>query len=187
MGKISDSFKREIGKNTGKTVSNLLFGNKHATPVKLIRETKNELLREKHKTELETKEKERLGKLNNESIQQSIRIAQIPIPKEKNEFVDILNELYINIDSFGWKSVLNGGDSSETENKISNKTSDALSKKYKQILKAFKVKHPETSEIEIFEGYKKKIFYKKIKGKFGSVILLLLLFLVCMLGLAIAS
>jgi len=187
MGKTSDSFKREIGKNTGKAVSNLLFGDKHATPVKLIRETKNDLLKEKQKIELESKEKERVSKLNNDSIQQAIRIAQIPIPKEKNEIIDMLNELYINIDSFGWKSVFEGGSKKETENKISNKTSDALTKKYKQILKTFIIKYPKTPEIEIFEGYKKKVFYKKIKGKYGSVLLLLLLFIACMIGLAIAG
>ena len=32
MGKATDSFKREIGKNTGKWVSNKIFGDGHSTP-----------------------------------------------------------------------------------------------------------------------------------------------------------
>lgn len=185
MGKTRDSFKREVGKNLGKTASNLLFGNKHAAPVKLVRETKNELLREKHQIELERNEKERLDKLEGDSIQQTIRIAQIPIPKEKNEFIELLNELYINIDALSWKSVVKGGGSEEKENKISNKTSDALSKKYKQILKAFKSKYPESLEVKELDKNRKKIVLKKIKGKYGSILLALFMLLVIMLSLTI--
>ena len=36
MGKGTDSFKKEIGKNTGKYISTKLFGDKHATPHKII-------------------------------------------------------------------------------------------------------------------------------------------------------
>ena len=37
MGIIEDSFKKELGKNTGKFVSNLVFGDKHSTPYRRVR------------------------------------------------------------------------------------------------------------------------------------------------------
>ena len=35
MGKFEDSFKRQVRRDTGKFVSNLIFGNKHATPMRI--------------------------------------------------------------------------------------------------------------------------------------------------------
>lgn len=37
------SLKRELGKNTGKWLSNKLFGDSHATPVKLVRKKEKNL------------------------------------------------------------------------------------------------------------------------------------------------
>ena len=34
-GKFEDSFKRQVRRDTGKFVSNLIFGNKHATPIRI--------------------------------------------------------------------------------------------------------------------------------------------------------
>ena len=45
MGKITDAFKRELGKNTGKAVRTWIFGEAHATPynrVDQVKETKLE-------------------------------------------------------------------------------------------------------------------------------------------------
>lgn len=42
MSKFIDSFKREVGKNAGKWVSNKLFGDKHATPIKIIRKREDD-------------------------------------------------------------------------------------------------------------------------------------------------
>ncbi|PIV50109.1 MAG: hypothetical protein COS19_05185, partial [Flavobacteriaceae bacterium CG02_land_8_20_14_3_00_34_13] len=36
MGIIENSFKRELGKNTGKMVSNMIFGDKHSTPYRRV-------------------------------------------------------------------------------------------------------------------------------------------------------
>ena len=36
MGIIDNSFKRELGKNAGKMVSNMLFGDSHSTPYRRV-------------------------------------------------------------------------------------------------------------------------------------------------------
>ena len=36
MGIIENSFKRELGKNAGKMVSNMIFGDKHSTPYRRV-------------------------------------------------------------------------------------------------------------------------------------------------------
>ena len=40
MGIIENSFKRELGKNTAKVVSNLLFGDRHSTPSRRVESTR---------------------------------------------------------------------------------------------------------------------------------------------------
>jgi uncharacterized protein (DUF1778 family) len=49
MGNYSNALKRELGKNTGKWLSNQIFGNGHATPIRVSTSDKNNELRRKEK------------------------------------------------------------------------------------------------------------------------------------------
>ncbi len=37
MGTFENSLKRELGKNTGKFISNIIFGDRHSTPYRRVR------------------------------------------------------------------------------------------------------------------------------------------------------
>jgi len=68
MGTFNKSFKRELGKNTGKWVSNKVFGDGHATPHKLIVQ-KEEIRREREKLQEFKKEERERRRLEREERQ----------------------------------------------------------------------------------------------------------------------
>ncbi|HRN41503.1 MAG TPA: hypothetical protein PK649_05460 [Vicingus sp.] len=92
MGTFSKSFTREIGKNTGKWVSNKIFGDGHATPHKLIhvrdkenarKERENARAYKEHQKQLEQDRKERERDLK----QREKEIATL----EKQEMIEANN------------------------------------------------------------------------------------------------
>ena len=81
MGKFEDSFKRQVRRDTGKFVSNLIFGNKHATPIRI---RKKELdLKQEHLKQ------ERLNQICLEISQKIESLAEFEFPNEKNEVIKI--------------------------------------------------------------------------------------------------
>ena len=65
MSKFGDAFKRQVGRDTGKFVSNLIFGDKHSTPVRVtMRQEKNKRERKHWENELDL-EKQRLRNKSN--------------------------------------------------------------------------------------------------------------------------
>jgi hypothetical protein len=68
MGNFSNSLKREVGKNTGKWVSNQLFGNGHATPIRVTVADKNNELRRKEKEAINKKRDIEKNKLEREKM-----------------------------------------------------------------------------------------------------------------------
>lgn len=128
MGKATDSFKREMGKNTGKWLSNKIFGDGHSTPqrvsVKIQKEqAKNDL------REIELKAERKLQKNENrkEIIKKGIElfsneesnnekksinskkneIIATSIPNEKDEIINLVNFLISTIKDNGWKTADN--------------------------------------------------------------------------------
>ena len=60
MGIIENSFKRELGKNTGKWVSNVVFGDGHSTPYRRVGNRQQTTYQEPRKTKTELLHEERL-------------------------------------------------------------------------------------------------------------------------------
>ncbi|MCL5129432.1 hypothetical protein [Algibacter sp. L4_22] len=114
MGKGVDSFKRELGKNTGKWVSNKVFGDGHSTPHRvdvnrtgkntnsfstegllnkgkeLFAEDKNEIAEEKREIEKFDSKKE--------------EVIEIIIPNNADEIMNVVNLMLSNIKLNGWKA-----------------------------------------------------------------------------------
>lgn len=110
MGTGTDWFKREIGKNTGKFVSNKLFGDKWSTPHKVIiarenaqidKQSSQDLIKtEFKKLEIETKRTEiqQIGSLN----EKKEFILTKTFSNDKDEIFDFGNYLVAEIKSSGW-------------------------------------------------------------------------------------
>ena len=79
MGKFGDSFKKQLGRDTGRFVSNLLFGDKHAAPVRVSsRETKKQIERERMEAEAQI-ERERMeaeARLNQQRLAAECELEQ---------------------------------------------------------------------------------------------------------------
>lgn len=83
---LQSGFGREIGKNTGKVVSNAIFGDKHSTPYRhTIKKTKKQLEQEaiekemahQRKLEVEQEKAEAKLQLEREKHQQKLEIEQL--------------------------------------------------------------------------------------------------------------
>lgn len=179
MEKGVDSFKREVGKNTGKWVSNKIFGDGHATPHKVNVNTTNKSIADTNKETLWNKGKELLKDSTDEIFgdNQEIKnyntkkdeVIATPIPKDADEIMNLVNLMLSNIKSNGWKSGNN-------EDHI-NALSDACLAKLEQCvirLKSINELHQATYvENEIQKLKKKKRFQK-----YGIWVAIVFLFLI---------
>lgn len=75
MGKTTDSFRRELGKNAGKWVSNKIFGDGHATPHKVIHARQRENARVEREEARQYREKQR--QIEQERREREKRLIQL--------------------------------------------------------------------------------------------------------------
>lgn len=169
-----NSLKGQVGRDTGRVISNSIFGNKHATKYQRVdsRNTKANLKAQRD-YELEILEQEQQNsdnefkqlqlRENNLKLEREIaNIISVKIPQKKEDLMEALNELSMMIHANPWKNILEG------ENKKSNNYSDVLLKKYEQCLFTLKTKFPKESEIIYYESQFKKFKTEKAKGKILS-------------------
>ena len=201
MKVIANSFKRQIGRDAGKVVSNLVWGDRHSTPVRRVTNRSTPTVRDKPKTQrqiraeqlmnnieaerlakLNNLEAERLSKLNNDIKSQIIKINGIQFNRAKaDRIVGILNEISVHLDVDSWETVNNG-----EEDKLKNKLSDAFLKKYKQGLTSLQSKADKRTvafHTRVYKKFKRKRFYKK----YQPFVILVGMIVVPMLILFIAS
>lgn len=164
MGKIGDSFKREVGKNTGKFVSNLVFGDKHSTPYRRVdgggsssvrAETAQvraeaariqaAALEEKTRAEIEKQEKDDLNILDGAVLKNVDIVLQTPIPQDEAGLVNLMSI---------WSAQLSGSkwDYMSAEGKIRNQFPDALMEKYKQCTLVLKSIAPTHAMIQYYDN-----------------------------------
>ena len=101
MSLFGKSFEREIGKNTGKWVSNVIFGDRHATPYRRAESRQNqrrereENLHEQKLNQInfenKLRQKEQLFAIDGAVIQNVDKITALKIP---NDLEQILNFNY---------------------------------------------------------------------------------------------
>lgn len=164
MGKIGDSFKREVGKNTGKFVSNLVFGDKHSTPYRRVdgggsssvraeaaqaraeaARIQAAALEEKTRAEIEKQEKDDLNILDGAVLKNVDIVLQTPIPQDEAGLVNLMSI---------WSAQLSGSkwDYMSAEGKIRNQFPDALMEKYKQCTLVLKSLAPTHAMIQYYDN-----------------------------------
>lgn len=164
MGKIGDSFKREVGKNTGKFVSNLVFGDKHSTPYRRVdgggsssvraeaaqvraeaARIQAAALEEKTRAKIEKQEKDDLNILDGAVLKNVDIVLQTPIPQDEAGLVNLMSI---------WSAQLSGSkwDYMSAEGKIRNQFPDALMEKYKQCTLVLKSIAPTHAMIQYYDN-----------------------------------
>jgi len=186
MGQGTNWFKRELGKNAGKYVSNKVFGDKWATPHKIIiakenakieKQSSQDLIKtEFKKLEIETKrtENQQKGSLN----EKKEFILTKVFSNDKDEIFDFGNYLITEIKSIGWTN-------KEEDNHI-NGFSDVCLNKLEQC-KIKLVSLGATFESEYFEkeikSLKNKRLFQKYYSYAGMAVLAIAIFICYKLGL----
>ena len=185
MGFFS-SLKGQLGRDTGRVISNKVYGNRHATKyqrvdnakavaknIKLEQKYELELLEQEKNSEINfLKKKEEIKDFQDKKVfvdQNLKKIIGMKVPNSKDGIIDNLHSLSVEITSNKWK------DSEDEINKISNVYTDALFKKYEQHLVTLKSKFPSAVEIQYFEkqskAFQKQAFFQKYKLIFIGIIL----------------
>ena len=166
MADFGDSFIREIGKNTGKAVSNIIFGDLHATPYRRV-----DTIREKESNaKIEKIQQDQLFAIDKAVLKNIDAVASIRIATDKNILLAQLSELSTQLKANTWYNILN------EEGRIRNKFSDALFEKYTHAVRTLEKISPNDTEFEYFNKLHKRISWKKTLLKFGIIIGLAALF-----------
>ena len=84
MGTFGKSFTREIGKNTGKWVSNKVFGDGHATPHKIIHARQREKARNEREEARNFREHQKQLERDRKSVKKNMLNVKKKWLKEKN-------------------------------------------------------------------------------------------------------
>ena len=177
MGTFGNSLKRELGKNTGKFISNVVFGDMHSTPYRRVDARRNaaseariaeaearrrvEEVKKQAKLEearmrleeaherAELERKNQLYAIDSAVIQNIDLLNSRPIPTKKTDLLQMLSELSVQLKANKWQK-----NSDEAE--IRNKYTDALLEKYTQCVR----------ELEFMDANEPHLkHYKKVESK----------------------
>jgi len=152
MGIIGNSIKREFGKNTGKVVSNILFGDMHSTPYRRVDSARVRATEAK----IERQYKEQLFAIDNAVLENIDAVASYRISNEKEELLQQISELSVQLKANNWRETLN---SEEAE--VRNKFCNALFEKYKQCLRTLEAIAPDEPQLEYYKKIRKKTSFRK--------------------------
>lgn len=207
MGVFGNSLKRELGKNTGKFISNVVFGDKHSTPYRRVdarrqavhaarleeaearrrvEEVKKEarleearMRREEARERAELDRKNQLYAIDSAVLRNIDILNSQAIPSDKSKLLQMLSELSVQMKANKWETK---GD----EAAIRNKYTAALLEKYTQCVRELEIMDANEPRLEYYKDIitkaKRNRFWKKYGGWITALILmstsiLLLLFL----------
>lgn len=181
MGKATDSFKREIGKNAGKAVSNWLFGDAHSTPYRRVdsaKEARREAQRNIAEAKIEAYNdrmyRNQMYALDAAVLKNIDSVANVHIPDNKEDLVTLLSELSVQVAANRWHW------GSNDEAKIRNKFCDALFSKYKQCVQKLQFIDNTEPQLFYFESILKKAKRDRL-WKYYYVWFILLIIVACVI------
>ncbi len=196
MSLFGKSFEREIGKNTGKWVSNVIFGDGHATPYRRAESRHQQRINQKivneenlHsqriaqiKLDNKLKSKEQLLIIDRAVLENVDKVSSIRIPNSSEEILDFLSELSVQLRTNKWHK-------NSDEGKIRNKYNEAILEKSSQTILKLKSIDSGNSKLEYYEklvaNYKRSKYIKKFQTAIivASVLLLIALLVIIEEGL----
>ena len=183
MGTFGKSFTREMGKNTGKVASNILFGDWHSTPYRRV--DKARMAAVEARTERDRRRD--VFAIDNAVLQNIDAVAAYRFSTEKEELLRQLSEMEIQLKVNKWHNVSDGDDKVTAEAKVRNKFCDALFEKYKQGVRTLKTIDADEPQLEHFEKIQKKTARSKFIRKYPLYIGVATFFLIAPIALWLSS
>ena len=163
MGRIEDALKREIGKNTGKAVSNFLFGDSHSTPYRRVDSERRAAIAEKNaEARIAREGKADLNNLNAAVLRNADIVLQTKIPNNEKELVDLLSMWSAQLETTKWRYATKEG-------RIHNQYSNALYGKYCQALIMLKGTFPNNLLVGYFQNSQDKAKRRRILSMIFSI------------------
>ena len=198
MGTLGNAFKRELGKNTGKFVSNVIFGDGHSTPYRRVdkaRETnanaRQQIAEAKMKmAEAEAREARERSKRERKNQLYAVDSAVLEnidllnsqaIPTDKQELLQFLSVLAVQLKATPWLD-----EASDDEAKIRNKYTNALLEKFRLSVYELETAAPDDPHLQMYkdllsQSNKKRFLAKHKRGItiLSCVLVILILFVFC--------
>lgn len=202
MGTLGNAFKRELGKNTGKFVSNVIFGDGHSTPYRRVdkaRETnanaRQQMAEAKMKmAEAEAREARERSKRERKNQLYAVDSAVLEnidllnsqaIPTDKQELLQFLSVLAVQLKATPWLD-----ESRDDEAKIRNKYTNALLEKFRLSVYELETAAPDDPHLQMYKELlsqsNKKRFLAKHKREItilSCILAILILFVFCVIPL----
>lgn len=176
-----NSFKGQIGRDTGKVISNFLWGDKHASVYRRAQSRNSARIQEdKHAEEFERLiENQKIEKVQRFVDKGVTKVISMKIPQKKELIIEMLQELTVMLIANTWGPVY------KDEFKITNKYSDAILAKFEQALFALKVKYPNEFENIYYEKQFDDFYKIRRKKKYTEIVLIAIVGVLffCFLGL----
>ena len=174
MNTFKKSFWREIGKNTGKVVSNFIFKDNWSTPYRFSN-SKNKIAKEAIKIEENLKKLETKNIIAQKKLEFEFNLIQkydkkketiinLSIPDEKNELFQFSNFLISNVYGSGW----------DQDDEYINLFSDACLKKLQQCKLKFKFMNA-IFEVSYLNKEINTLKRKRFFEKYGKIFILLII------------
>ena len=196
MGAFGNSLKRELGKNTGKFISNVVFGDMHSTPYRRVdarrkaarearlaevearrrvEEVKKEAKLEEARMRLEEaheraelERKNQLYAIDGAVIKNIDILNSKPIPSNKAELLQMLSELSVQLKANKWQT-----NSDEAE--IRNKYTDALLEKYTHCVRELEIMDNNEPHLKYYKDVASKAKRNRFIKKYQFWLILLLI------------
>lgn len=178
MGKIGESFKREVGKNTGKFVSNLMFGDKHSTPYRRVDAERHARAQE---AALERQKDIDMNLLDGAVLDNVDEVLQTPIPQSEKELFDLMSIWGAQLANSSW-------DFDTKEGNIRAQYPDAVLEKFKQSMLIARTIAPSNPMMSYYEEILAKATKRRKRAKTKELRIALIgigLFALCVLIIAI--
>ena len=166
MGKTFDSFKREIGKNTGKAVSNFFFGDSHATPYRRVDTERRARVQE---AALKQQEECNLNLLDGAVLGNVDIVLQTPIPQDEQALLQLMSIWGAQLATSKW-------DFDDEKGKIRAQYPDAILEKFKQCMIVMRIIAPTNPMAEHYEKILKKAGRRRFIAKYKTPLVIVILF-----------
>ena len=170
-----DSFTGQVGRDTGRAVSNAIWKDKHAI---MHSEVNNR----------EFKQRKILREWDRQdTIEDRIQLLSvIEISDDKNELLSMLAQLTILLKSNSYKDATDNN--KENENKLRNTYTDAILAKYEQVFMLYSARYPDDSMISYYGSILKSVKRSKFIKKYGALTIALSVMIIpILIGLIVSA
>ncbi|WP_018337171.1 hypothetical protein [Butyricimonas synergistica] len=182
---FSKSFFNQLGRDTGRAVSNALYKDRHAIVYRRVGDkskqeaAKTELKLTEQKLELERelrqqeRQEARLNRLSGKIEQKIEQIHSLEIPEDKPALLHTLNELIYLLKANSWDSTRD----SEAEDALVNRYADTILAKYEHALITLGTYFPEDPSLTYYSQQLKTFRKNRFWGKYKMFVIGILVIL----------